>query len=63
MNLYKVTLNWYGEIHILLTQAYSQAQALANARARLAEELGKSRYSVRQYYLDGKDRYEVKEVR
>lgn len=57
---YKVTLNWYGEIHTFYTSSTTKRKALSNAMIQLAKELVRSNYSVRQYFNDGKDKYEVK---
>jgi len=56
---YKVTLNWYGELHTFYTNSGSTSKAKANAISRLAKKLGKSRYIVRQYYNSGKDNFKV----
>ena len=62
MNRYKVTLNWHGEVLTFYTEASSKMKALTNAIYQLAEKSNRVAYSVRQYFLNGKNRYEVKEV-
>ena len=57
---YKVTLNWHGELHIFYTHSISRAKALANAIIKLAGKLGRSNYSVRQYFIGEKDNWKVK---
>ncbi len=66
MKTYKVTLNWYGEIHEFYKVASSDRHALMLSCRSLGEKLRRSSYGwygVRQYFLDGKDRWIVKEVR
>ena len=59
---YKVTLNWYGELHILYTNAKSENGALENVIWRLAKKLGKSRWIVKSKFYGDRDNFEVREV-
>lgn len=56
---HKITLCWYGELHIIYTNSVSDARALPNAIAQLANKLQVSKYKVRQYYNNGKANYHI----
>ena len=58
-NLYKVTLNWYGEVHTLYTSSTTDLKALNNAISQLAKRLKVSRWRVKMYYIGGKDNYKI----
>jgi len=61
--LYKITLNWYGEIHILYTNAKGENEAKRNARTRLKEKLGKDSLSEITCYFDGrKDNMRIEKI-
>jgi len=61
MNRYKVTLNWYGEIHVFYTSSKTAKTAKNNAINRLAKKLGKNRNSVSGYFSGDKDNFSIKE--
>jgi hypothetical protein len=64
MNLYQITLNWYGELLVLHTRASSPKQALNNGIRKAAIRLGRSLRHVRAYFLDEtKDRWLVQELK
>jgi len=50
MYLFKITLNWYGEIHIFYTHAKAETIAIRNSRKRLKIKLGKTPKSTELYY-------------
>jgi len=56
---YGVTINWKGEFHTFHTQASTKHKALHNCIRQLANKLGLKVSYVRNYVLDGKDRYNV----
>ena len=62
MQKYKVTLNYMGEVHIFYTSAVNSGKAVLNAVSKLSNKLSKSKYYLRNYILDGKDRWKVKQV-
>lgn len=59
---YKVTLNWYGEIHELWTHASSVAQARAIVVKRFAEKIGREPFSLLAYFNGNKDNIKVEEA-
>ena len=53
--LFKVTLNWYGEIHIFHTHANSEPNAERNAKKKLTVKLRKKPTTPEiNYYFNGK---------
>ena len=57
---YKVTLNWYGEIHEFWTHANSKRQARASVLKKFAEERGL--YTVQAYFMGQKDNIKIEEA-
>jgi len=55
---YRVTLNWYGEVHTFWTSTDKESRAEFNAMDRLARKVQMSRYYVRQYFY-GRDKVRV----
>ena len=62
MPIFRLTVNWYGEQHVLHTSSSSRTKALTNTIRQLAKKLDRNYASVRAFVLDGKDRYDLKEV-
>ena len=60
--LYKVIINWKGELHTFYSHAKNPRKALMNSIRRLADHLNILPLKIRSHILDGKDRYSVKEV-
>lgn len=60
--LYKISLNWYGEVHILYRHAKSRGKALTLGVRGLEKKLGKESGSCYMYFV-GKDRYRIEEVK
>jgi hypothetical protein len=58
-HLYKVTLNWHGEVHVLFTHSPKEASALRNAVRKLARYLTVDYSYVRRLYLGDKDNFKV----
>lgn len=64
MNLYKGIFNWYGEIHILYTEANCQNRAFGNLIMQLSKKLKRTRRSVMFYFEDEKkNNWSLKEVK
>jgi len=57
--LYKVTLNWYREIHTFYTDSSGKSRALRNAISRLSKKLGVSYNYVNKQFINGKDNFKV----
>lgn len=57
-DLYKVTLNWHGEIHEFYTHATSETKALRQACGRLSNRVGRLYKHVRPKFSD-KDNYNI----
>uniref|UniRef100_A0A6M3LSC1 Uncharacterized protein n=1 Tax=viral metagenome TaxID=1070528 RepID=A0A6M3LSC1_9ZZZZ len=62
MNLFKVTLNYYGELHTFYTHTLSQSQALRNARLKLEMKLRKVKNSLIVYFNGDKDNFKVEKI-
>lgn len=62
MKKYKVTLNWYKEIHTFYTTATSEAKAKQNAFARLASKIDRSIRLINKYYQENQCSYKIEEV-
>jgi hypothetical protein len=61
--LYKVTMNWQGEVHSVYRWATSVDNALQLAFVHLAKKLGMNKtHRIANYFLSGKDNIEVREV-
>jgi len=60
--LFKGTFNWYGEIHTLHTNAGNVQRALFNFMVQLSVKLNRTQSSIRYYFNDGKDRWNIKEI-
>ena len=58
---YKITLNWYGEVHTIYTSSSTEQRALNNATTRLAATLGMSRAYVKCFFLGERDNFKIKE--
>ena len=58
-HLYKVTLNWYGEIHIFYSHATASNRALNFSIRRLAKELGVTYGYVKRKFIGEKDNFKV----
>ena len=63
MTLYFVTLNYHNELHTFYTASKSERGALLSSISRLAKKLKVAKYGVRQYLLDGKDRWRVNRIK
>ena len=62
-NLYQLTFNWHGEIHVIWTHAASEELAFSLAAIRLAKLLDIPRSRV-SFYFSGSDKYFIrKEVK
>ena len=59
---YLVNLNWYGEIHATWTWDLNPNKATNNMITRMSRKLGVSKYRLRCYVLEGKNRVHVKET-
>ncbi len=58
--LYKVTLNWHGEVKEYYRWSTSESQAFHYATRELGRELNKSAHNVRNYFICGNmDNYTV----
>jgi len=49
-SVYKGVFNWYGEVLTLYTTAKDAYQGKRALLAKLAKQVGRSGYSVRQYF-------------
>jgi hypothetical protein len=58
-DLYKVDLNWYGEVKMYMRWAHSEEQAMHYATRELGRELNKSAHNVRAYFSDDKNNHVV----
>ena len=61
MKLYKGSFNYYGETINLWTHAHSKEQAFTYFIKELAFQLDRTRISVSNYFLSGKDNYLIEE--
>lgn len=62
--LYKVVMNWQGEVHTVYRHATSVDAALQLAFRELASNLGMNKaHRIANYFLAGKDNISVEEVR
>jgi hypothetical protein len=61
VKLFTGTFNYYGENIILWTHAHSERQAFTYFIKKLAFQLDRTRISVSNYFLSGKDNYLVEE--
>ena len=52
MRLYKVTLNWYGEIHLFFTHANSESRARRNVYGQFGAKMGRTYSAVKRYFID-----------
>jgi hypothetical protein len=59
-SVYRVTLNWSGEVHTFWTKAMSSRQALALACRKLSGLLGIDWRMVLMKYKHGDQQYEVR---
>ena len=60
--LYKGIFNWYNELIILYTHAWSERGAKSQFVSQLAKKVNRIPDSIRRYYSDGKANYEIKAV-
>ena len=51
--LYKGTFNWYGEMHLLYTQAKCANSAFSNFITQLSKLLERERSAIHIYFVDG----------
>lgn len=56
---YKVTINWFGEVHELYTHSNSDNKALDNCIMQLSKIVGFNYDMVRAYVRDGKPKYTI----
>ena len=61
--IYCGTLNWYGEIYKLYTNATSEAQAKSNVFKKFAEKVNRNICYIKLYYRNRPLSYEIKHVR
>jgi hypothetical protein len=62
MQLYKVTLNWSGEIHQQYTQASSEHRALNNAIRQLSKKLGFVYSYYRSKFNGQTDNFKIEKI-
>lgn len=64
LSLWKVTLNWYGEIHPFHTHANSEANAKRNAKKKLICKLkqGHSFTTMNNYFNGSKDNVKAEKL-
>ncbi len=60
--VYKGTFNWHGEVFILHKRAHTALQAYKIMCSDLANRLGMTAWSVRQYFSDDKDRHSIERL-
>ena len=63
MKLYKGSFNFYGETMNLWTHASSKEQAFTYFIKKLAFQLDRTRISVSNYFLSGKDNYLIEQIK
>jgi len=64
LKLYKVTINWYGEVTEHHTSAKTETKALTNIIRRLAVKYGYTVAYTRAIVCDpNKDRWKIQEVK
>jgi hypothetical protein len=57
---FRGTFNWYGEVHVLYTEASCKDSAFNNFIFQLTEKLGRSRRTLLFHFLDEKkDNYRI----
>lgn len=61
MKLYKGSFNFYGETMSFWTNAYSEKQAFTYFIKKLAFQLDRTRLSISNYFLSGKDNYLIEQ--
>ena len=60
---FKVTINWYGEVHVIYTHAKDANKALNNACHQLAKLVGYNFGYVKSYVKDeNKNRFNVEVI-
>lgn len=59
---YKVTLNWYGELHVFWTHASSGEKAKRNSIEKLAAKLKRKAGYLIAYFDGKKDNFIIMEV-
>ncbi|RLA02508.1 MAG: hypothetical protein DRI97_03910 [Bacteroidetes bacterium] len=60
--LYKIRVNWHGEIYEEHFHATSPGSAMMITCSKIAKDLGKTTSYVRKFFLSGKDNFKVEEV-
>ena len=63
MKLFKGAFNYYGETMNLWTHAHSEEQAFTYFIKKLAFQLDRTRFSVSNYFLSGKDNYLIEQTK
>lgn len=61
MKLYKINLNWYGEVYNFWSYALSEKEAMVNGFQRLAKKLKIWAVKVHGYYKKHPDGWKVTE--
>ena len=59
-HLYKYTASWHGELLSGYTRSTNERGATKQAIYKIAKIVGKTAYAVREYLMDGKNKFEIK---
>lgn len=59
-HLYRYKASWYGEILSGYTRSTNERGAIKQAIYKISKQVGKTAYIVREYLLDGKNKFEIK---
>ena len=59
---YKMTMNWYGEIHIFFRYANSEKQAFQLLLKQLCKQLSLTKYKVSNYLSNKPNCFEILEI-
>jgi hypothetical protein len=58
-HLYRYKASWYGELLTGYTRSINERGAIKQAIYKIAKQVGKTSYAVREYLLDGKNKFEI----
>ena len=59
---YKISLNWYGELKVLWTEAASNTQARTFVLQKFAKTVGMEPNAVRAYFSGSRDNIKIEEI-
>lgn len=62
-HLYLYKASWYGELLSGYTRALNERAAIKQAVYKIAKQVGKTAYAVREYLFDDKQKFEIGRVK